>query len=146
MSCDQQHHLSTLNQQLLDVARIQDKERAWVLQPRLRDSMSAYYQHLKRVVENEKREDWLRYTHNEMWTLMASEKLVPGERAQRACNQAATMAVEALRAGIHRMSCNLLRYLASLHVCHSPCCCSCPAAYEQIYCIGRLKSSQPNGE
>lgn len=137
MPCEKHRQVAADNQ-LIDVATVDDPMRAWVLRPKTRDTMASYYLELKHRVETETREEWLRYLHNEMWTVLAREHLANGQYAQLRCQAAMGLSVDELRASIHRAGCFLLRFLASQAVCLRPCCCGCPAAYDGIYCIGRI--------
>lgn len=59
---------------------------------------------------------------------------------------AAHMEAPLLRSAIHRLNCQVMRYLAGEAPCHHTCCCRCTASYPSITCNEVLGYTPPPPE
>ena len=121
-----------------DTVGLIDPVQSWVFPLPRRIALANVYRDVTRMVEWEKREEYLRIAYNELWLYCSREGYVDQSLAQVFLGRAVHLDSSLLRAVMHQMLCKLLLRAACMPQCIKPCCCNCAAAPDDIACVKRV--------
>lgn len=116
----------------------------WKLTLNERETLVEAHQMAEHFLQTEQTMDALRSAFRHYFSFVVHLGIVVDNyAAQWTIAQTDNMDEGLLRSALHRLNCQVLRYISGSHPCMHSCCCRCQAAYETIACNGVLANIPP---